>query len=268
MKVTNRIIAYGCSWTTGQELLDHVHMGMSFNECNDIKAMYIKNGKTLENMKMFNDHYDIENPINVERNQKASWVGQLASMMDKPLINKAIGGSSLDYAYFTIFNDYRSGVILPTDLVLVGLTSIFRTILFRNHFNAEGVSSLQLGNLDGTNDRSLIELFNDDFVVFQYFKTLHSLYTLSTQFTIRIQPMVKDINPFGEHFYDLKLYHTREYAQSIWNQIKEVLILPNEYLKDQPANQRGTIFKRCGFLHQPIESHTELATKIFKQVEF
>ena len=40
MKKINRILAYGCSYTAGDEIMDHIKMGISFEECNRIKQRY------------------------------------------------------------------------------------------------------------------------------------------------------------------------------------------------------------------------------------
>ena len=44
MKKINRIVAYGCSYTVGDEIMDHDVLGMTFEECNDIKQKYLNAG--------------------------------------------------------------------------------------------------------------------------------------------------------------------------------------------------------------------------------
>lgn len=259
----DRVVAYGCSWTAGSELMDHVHMGVSFDKCNTIKKTYISTGKTHENMHKFIDKYNIGDPVNVDRNHRSSWAGQLASLLGKPLENRAEGGSSFDQSYFELYRDYHTGKILPTDLVLFGTTTAYRTVKFRDH----SVGSVQLGyhfREDKVEDRSLIELFNDDYLVFTYFKTLSILGSLKAKMNIRLQPVVKGLNPFSEEF-EFSTIHSRNYAQHVWNEIQDVLLLPDEYLREYIVDGKP---KRCGFLHEPVESHTELANKIYNQVKF
>ena len=263
MRQIDRVVAYGCSWTAGSELMDHAHMGMSFDECNAIKKTYISTGKTHENMYKFIDRYNINDPSNVERNQRSSWAGQLAGLLGIPIVNRAVGGSSLDQAYFELYKDYHEGKILPTDLVLFGLTTVSRTAEFKDH----GVVSLQLGyhfKYDNVEDRSLLKLYNDDFLVFTYFKTLCILNSLKSKMNIRLQPVVKGLNPFSNDF-ELGNIYIKNYAQHIWNESQDVLLLPDEYLQEYIVDGKP---KRCGFLHEPIESHIELANKIYKQVKF
>ena len=263
MRQIDRVVAYGCSWTAGSELMDHVHMGMSFEECNAIKKTYIATGKTHENMYKFIDRYNINDPSNLALNQRSSWAGQLAGLLGKPIENRAVGGSSLDQSYFELYKDYHEGKILPTDLVLFGLTMVSRTANFKDH----GVGSLQLSyhfKYDNVEDRSLLKLYNDDFLVFSYFKTLSILNSLKFKMNIRLQPVVKGLNPFSNEF-ELGNTYIRNYARHIWNESRDVLLLSDEHLQEYIVDRRPI---RCGFLHEPIESHTELATKIYNQVKF
>lgn len=260
MKRIDRIVAYGCSWTAGSELLDHVHMNMSFDECNLIKSKYVNNGLSLENMQKFIELYDINNPINIARNHSSSWAGQLAALLGKPFENRAMAGTGLDQIYFTVFNDYLSGKILPTDLVLVGLTSAYRLI----KFTGNKVGTLLAGHNITSEDKLFVEVFNDDFAVFQYYKTVSLLANLKSKINIRLQPIINDLNPSSNYFtFDLK--HVKSYVDYVWDETQDVFILANDFLKDCIVGFKP---RRCGFFHQPIESHTELANKIYNQVKF
>jgi hypothetical protein len=263
MRTIDRVVAYGCSWTAGSELMDHVHMGVSFDECNAIKKTYISSGKTHENMHKFIEKYKINEPAIEELNRHSSWAGQLAGLLGKPIENRAVGGSSLDQSYFELYRDYHDGKILPTDLVLFGLTTAYRTIGFRDRI----VGSLQLGyhfRDDNVEDRSLLKLYDDNFLVFSYFKTLSILNSLKSKMNIRLQPVVKGLNPFS-HEFDFATAHAKNYAQHIWNESQDALILPNEHLQEYIVDGKP---KRCGFMHEPVESHIELANKIYNQVKF
>jgi hypothetical protein len=253
MKHFKKIISYGCSLTAGSELMDHIHMKMSFDECNAIKHSYIKRKFTIENMSRFEEDYKISQVS--ELNRQSSWAGQLAKMLNIPFENRADAGSSIDQIYFKLYNDYNNSNILSTDLVLVGLPPIPRIIKFTEHH----INSIIIGHHV---DNKSIEYFNNDFLFFQYFKTLRLLLELDILINIRLQPMVCDINPNTQ---SCILIHVNGYIQSTWNKLQDVLILPEEYLQVYLENGRP---KRCGFNHEPVESHIELAKKIFEQVKF
>lgn len=260
----DRVVAYGCSWTAGSELMDHVHMGVSFDKCNTIKKTYISTGKTHENMHKFIEKYDIDNPLLVDLNRRSSWAGQLAELLGKPIDNRAEGGSSLDQIYFTLYNDLIKGNILETDLVLVGITTPYRMVRFGYHV----VGSLQLGyhfREGKEEDKSLIELFNDDYLVFSYFKTLNLLGALKDKINIRLQPVIRELYPQRPETFIFDLKNCRDYANSVWDGLQDILLLEAEYLQEYIVDGKP---KRCGFLHEPVESHTELANKIYNQVKF
>lgn len=259
-----RILAYGCSWTAGSELMDHVHMGVSFDKCNTIKKTYIATGKTHENMHRFIEKYNIDDPALVNLNHCSSWAGQVAGMLNKPLKNRAEGGSSLDQIYFTLYMDFIKGNILDTDLVLVGLTTPYRTVKFRDHV----VGSLQLGyhfREGKEEDKSMIELFNDDYLVYTYFKTLQLFGALKDKINIRLQPVIQEVYPHRPETFIFDLKQTRDYACAVWNSLQDVFLLEAEYLQEYIVDGKP---KRCGFMHEPVESHTELANKIYNQVKF
>lgn len=265
MRTIDRVVAYGCSWTVGSELMDHIHMNVSFDECNAIKKTYLATDKPYENMHKFIEKYDIGNKSLIELNHRNSWAGQLAQRLNKPIINRAAGGSSLDQNYFALYSDYINGKILDTDLVVVGLTTPYRSVKFGHR---SVVSSIQLGHQlrEGKHeDKSLIELFNDDFLVFTYFKTLQLLGSLADKINIRLQPMIPEINPHCNEPFMFHLKHTRPYATSIWDGLKDVFLLANEHLREYIVNGKPI---RCGFMHDPVESHIELANKIHNQVQF
>jgi hypothetical protein len=259
----NRIVAYGCSWTAGTELMDHVHMGVSFEECNAIKETYISKGNPHENVHKFIEKYNINNKSLDELNRRSSWAGQLASLLSKPIDHRAEVGAGIDHIYFKLYNDLITGKILDTDLVLVGITSPHRTINFGKH----SVGSFQLGHhfRKATEDNLLIEMFNDDYLIFIYFKTLQLFGALHDKINIRLQPVIRDVYPHRTETFIYDLNYTRPYAVKVWYDLQNIFLLEEEYLHDCIVDGK---LKRCGFLHEPVESHIELANKIYNQVKF
>lgn len=254
MKKINRILAYGCSYTAGDEIMDHITMGVSFEECNRIKKTYRTNVGRGHDIKTFREDFNIlkDNPLQIWD----SWASMLAKKLSVSFENRAVNGSSLDEHYFKIYNDYISGKIKETDLVLVGLTSMDRMIDFRATrpmpHNNSLVSSL-IPNDEGS--RLLVELRNDDFLVFHYFKNIHLLHYLGSKINLMMQPMRKIWTmPFINN---LDVPYTRQYANSVWNECTEN-ILSELYL--------DFTIPLCGFGHPPLESHILLADQLEKLV--
>ena len=254
MKITfNRIVAYGDSYTAGDELMDHVFMNISFEDCNRIKREYIRDGMTLDAKSRFREKYNIS-IADKELNCNHSWAAYLAKHLNVSFVNKGVPGSSIDQIYFTIYNDLLTGQISETDLVLVGLSTPFRVIDFRN----EKVKTLLPNHLDKNDveNNLFIDLFTDDFAMFHYFKTVQLLCNLNSKINIRLQPMLEDIGPNCLHGYKLK--HTTDYIKTVWNANVNNMLLPTEFLRP--------VMKVCGFGHPPVESHIQLADIIYNQI--
>ena len=255
-KSIKRILAYGCSFTAGAEIMDHVVMGVSFEECNRQKLNYLKNNKSPYS---FNQDFNIEwnNPLG----RNSSWPAQLADLLGLEFENRARNGTSLDDHYLKIYNDYNQGLILEDDLVLVGLTTMNRMIDFRSN---EKIATLMLRDIPyEASSKLLLDICNDDYLVFQYFKTLILLNGFNSKMQLRMQPMTITILDTG--LMHLNNPHTKQFAKDVWSSIIDKVLLPEEFLKRPEVNG---VKIACGFAHPPLESHTELANKIFERVKF
>ena len=261
MTKSKLIICSGDSYTAGDEIMDHVFMNVSFEECNKIKRQYIQHGKTLDAKSKFKNDYNIWT-ADKELNRNHSWAAYLAKHLDLPFVNRAVNGSSIDQIYFSIQSDLLNSSILETDLVLVGLTTPFRIVDFRD---PEMLKTLRPNNLDATNaeNKLFVELFNDDFALFHYFKTVESLHNLNSKITIRLQPISLGISPTSFSF-KYKLNHTRSYINNVWKNSNTSIVLPDEYLRIQMINRQ---LKVCEYGHAPVESHIVLAEKMYNQLK-
>ena len=55
---------------------------------------------------------------------------------------------------------------------------------------------------------------------------------------------------------------SRAFVESIWEDCKGIVLLPDDYLRDVMGNGK---IKQCGFGHQPLESHIELSDKMYNE---
>jgi len=257
MNNINRIIAYGCSYTAGDEIMDHVALGISFEECNQLKREYLlKNEKSPNHTSKFKKDFNIRWDDPLHRN--SSWAGQLAKLMNVSFENRATNGSGLDEQYFKIHHDYAQGLILKDDLVLIGLTSMNRMIDFRSK-----TTTLISKNIpDDSGSRLLLDIYNDDYIVFHYFKTLDLFNGLRSKMRLLMQPMVDHMLPYQLN--RLNVPNTRIFAKDIWKNSISNILLPEDYLRSPIVNG---VKNKCAFGHPTLESHTELAEKIYKQIE-
>ena len=259
-KNIKRILAYGCSYTAGMEIMDHVVMGVSFEECNRQKLNYLTDGKTSAALTgKFRKDFNIKLDDPLHKNN--SWAGQLAKLLNLEFENRAMNGTGLDEQYLKIHNDYNQGLILEDDLVLVGLTSMDRMIDFRSK---EKITTLMSRNIpDEVSSKLLLDIANDDYLVFQYFKTLILLNSFNSKMQLKMQPMT--ITILDKCLIHLNNPHTKQFAKGVWNSIIDNVLLPEEFLKRPEVNG---VQIECGFHHPPLESHTELAEKIYNQIKF
>jgi hypothetical protein len=241
--------------------MDHVIMGVSFEECNRRKMNYLTNGLASAALNSkFRKDFNIKYDEPLHRNN--SWAAQLAKLLDLKFENRAINGSGLDVHYFNIYNDYNQGLILEDDLVLVGLTSFDRIIDFRSK---EKIATLLSHNIpDEVGSKLLLEIHNDDYLVFQYFKNLILLNSLNSKIQLKMQPMtVTVLNKY--RIERLNISHTKQFAEHVWNDMIDNILLPEEFLKRPEVDG---VQVECGFHHPPLESHIELANKIFEKLNF
>jgi hypothetical protein len=253
----NRIIVYGCSYTAGDELLDHEILGMSFSECNNFK-------KQFANVIKFYDHKINGNTIrelikNDGRNINASWANQLATKFDKTCINKAVGGSSIEEHFYLILKDMSVGNILPTDLVLIGLTTPDRIFIYPT--GSDKPHSNLLSNAWPWHDSKLKEhainyFFTDFSIILNYYKTIKLLSTLDTKINIRLQPMRPTIIPGNKDFeYKSTKKELNDYVDSVWLDCQSIM------LNSQIALIHDRT-RRCGFGHPTVEQHAILVEQL------
>ena len=241
----DRIIAYGCSYTAGEELLDHEVLGISFEECNRLKNLSNKEDpssfyKTLSKIVM--DKIEITN-------QHASWAGQLAKKLNKPLVNRAKGGSGIDEILFNIVADRTSKVISDKDLVVVGLTYPERII----HITDNQIITLHLGHPHRWPSRdehkATVQLWNNSNTLFNYYKSLFILTKLGLN--IKLQPIcMPTLDTVNKKLRDQVII-------PLTNEISDYMFFTTETLNlDFPY--------KCGFGHVAVEAHIELADKLYK----
>ena len=264
----NRIVAYGCSYTAGDELLDHEILGMSFDDCNKFKRKYLN---PLDFNKLTIGNQTIYDKIQADgRNRNVSWSGQLARLLGKEHKNNAVGGSSIDEQFYRIITDISNKSILETDLVLVGLTSPDRVFFFPP--GSDKPISKMLHWQRAWSDhpdyhRAATEWFFTDFsIILNYYKNVKLLSTLQNKINIRLQPMRSTIIPTHTQFlYKSNIDKTNNiildnFVMSVWDECQHLMLCPEEGITHN-ANQR------CGFGHPTMEQHTQLVEKILAKLD-
>lgn len=252
----DRVVSYGCSFTHGDEIIDHDLLNTTFDEVNKLK-------KSFDSQVDFYKHYKIEFPN--DKMREASWAGQLAKLMGKPFVSYAQPGTSLGYHLYQIMNDFNHQKITANDLILVGLTGPDRVMYYDTNIGEIWASPLPQYIDDCgykyTTARPLIRLFDENVIVANYFTAMMALKGLSTTLNIRLQPMT-EANTLNDNFSyrNLVTSDILDFACGIWKDCESIVLLKDSYLQ----NYKETI-KSCGYGHPPIEKHIQLAESIFSK---
>ena len=173
----NRIVAYGCSFTSGDELCDHIVLE---------NADYFKKalGKDAYMQYFFNNVPSSIRDNLPARQRKASWVGSLAGNLNLEVDNRAIAGSSLLTILWNILRDLESGKITSTDFVIVGTTTLARSIYFDQTSEKSVLhsypSSWPLHLKDNpTAINNILDFLNPMYMHYNYYVTLSAILRLA-----------------------------------------------------------------------------------------
>jgi len=254
-KLYKRVVGYGCSYTAGDEIADHLILNVSFEECKKLK-------KKFSNQVEFYNHYNIVHQH--EMLWSNSWAAQLANLINLPYLNRANPGSSMGHIYFDIYKDYVNKLISKDDLILVGITSPLRIMYWhedRSQFDSCPLSHY-LQTLDKQSRKAVSDLCSDNILIFSYFCHLQNISDLKNILDIRLQHMIPDgildIRQRGDPFKITKV--VENICIHMYKNMDNIL-LNNDSLIDMYYEIVG----HCGYGHPPLESHTNLAQKIYKE---
>ena len=181
-----RIVAYGCSFTAGDELPDAEVLGMREEDVDSLK----RSGITRAEL------YGRKHADAVRAGKNLTWVRWLADKYQVPYSNRSVGGGSIEQMIFRIERDYRIGKVSDDDLVLVGLTSMYRWFQFDNNGAEHSwVFSYSLDKTSEMNDALVKYYVNDYNIIWRYYSLLNYLQMLSEKHS-NIK-MVHAISPFS-----------------------------------------------------------------------
>jgi hypothetical protein len=166
-----RLIAYGCSHTQGQEIIDEKHIPGA----DKIKSLQGRDAFWQAILEKYPetdlDEYHI-------RSRPHAWPRHLADRIGIPWDNRAFPGISIYNMIYNIDRDLANGNILDTDLVILGITSPNRLI----YIHHEGRDrSLNLGHLHGWPQifeqgyPFFIKWMNDPTIMFHFSTALRAL---------------------------------------------------------------------------------------------
>ena len=258
IKNYNRIVAFGCSWTAGDELQDHTILNLPFYKCQRMKIKYgFEEFHNLETQdgKRFGTLIEENKSLNL----KSSWAGKLAKNLNLDFLNMAQGGTCLEETYLKIIK-FKKYNMCAGDLIVIGLTSPLRVLQWHK---GKSYKSCLINNLSTGNSVpkdvlqwNLDHLWTTNNLALNYYKTIQNLIHLDKD--IYFQHMRPENDPMYYSYEDPLSFEIEYLSNTI-----------NEYNRFLAKDSFLTMKRRdmhCGFGHHPVISHVELAETITKNI--
>jgi len=177
----DRIVSFGCSFSAGTELLDH-----KLGPFATSKLSYRTNGKKLHQWytDIHNDgkYREIMNTNKLYHEPSLAWPSKLAEKLEICCKNFAQPGNSNDKLVYQIQKLFNENFFRPTDLIIVGITSIHRGILFNPKSFTSDPESFLIAEADSykkyVNPKFLLDWMSDERLVWQHIQNLSCLQNL------------------------------------------------------------------------------------------
>ena len=244
MNNIKRIVVFGCSYASGEELL--------YDELDEELLLVRKNNKdprAFFNKVESNDLYQLQYADVIKRQYDIAWPKILADKLNVECINFAESGNSMQKMLWQFLN-YRDN-ITDTDLVIFSQTKPDRNMFFKDKPRAFQIASILsseeglIGVADNGNaavvmdletDKAILKWFTDDRIVWDELIILMSISYLKKFYNIRIVPTVGYSDCYLE-------YNFKEYNNSVFSEtfglLKQDNLLLGRYSMDYYKQQEG-----------------------------
>lgn len=264
-----RILAYGCSHTEGEELGDHGSLGITFDECNQMKKKFksiskfessIHRGNTVREWFKVND--------NDNACRQLSYANQLAKMLNIPIENRAQGGSSQEKIYWLIVDDYRKGKITKDDILLVGTTDPDRMTIMelkQDHIQTEGITVDNRRFINGE-QKFLFQIWPFDQFLWWFWNWLKltKIFSEQKKISLLIVPAThEELFPKRKWKYPVHP-HIEHYCNQVYEEIKPFLLGSKglEHFEFDSAKPQ-----LAGWGHFSPYNHTEYAKYLYDELK-
>lgn len=270
----SRVVAYGCSYTAGDELLDSqvLHKLGSEEEIDNLKRKYTNQKINEFRSTYYNSKYvdpkwirhdgKFDWGTKIQEEQKLSWVRHLADNLNLPYLNRGWGGASIDYCIYKYEEDLIQGSITEDDLIIFCIPTPARMTFL----SGEGQLVNCLYNYPTTwVSRNLYTAMTEYFcntqnIYWNYFNKLKYIDLLHrTRGNVLVFFSNIDFNYLKSHYLDQIADHPVD------RMVDSISNFPS-ILKDFPnfVPQRNEITH--GFGHNKIGKHIEIANQLADRI--
>lgn len=176
-----RILAFGCSFTAGTEILDHQLNSYFVNLKTKLDAY-----QWWEKLKKDPEQMNLQLELRKQEPNHA-WPAHLASYLGIDFINYAQPGNSNELICWQVEKRFELGEITEHDLILIGLTGTQRSMFF-SRAHPEPVPFL-LSNIESYRAElsdQITKYFTDDRILWNYYRDLKSFESIKQKLNGRL----------------------------------------------------------------------------------
>jgi hypothetical protein len=216
IKKINRLIVFGCSYCTGEEIL-YSELGPDLDQlhrstADDPRIFFNKIDKLNLNDRL----KEIQ-----KKQMNLAWPKKLADALNIECLNLAESGNSMQKMLWQFLNQLHLGNIKETDLILFGLTKAERGLYFRESpmsFQISTANGPELNTILGISDSggvsevisknidiAIMHWFNDDRMIWDYLMVLNCLGFWKQKFNLFTIPAMS-LNESELKKYNKKLF--------------------------------------------------------------
>lgn len=248
-----RIVSFGCSFTAGDELLDHLLSEKFYNlkfKCSSYPEWYdcVRKDK-VEYQKL---------QILREKAAKITYGKKLADMLGADFLNLALSGNSNQHILFQLEEFYQTQ-FQKGDFILIGLAYPSRILEFDQKNDSRKYNLLQY-----IESRDIVEFHNNERIIFDHIRDLMCMDFMKRNYFdnhLRIAKMWSRKLIFNDFFLD---EYPNNDSKRIFNKSLFDIYESPLFAKTEIAFISLDSTKRLPFGHLPEELHQEFAEQLYK----
>jgi len=255
MNSIKRIVVFGCSYATGEELLyDELAVELLATRNNTDPRDFFN---AIENNVIYQEQYTSV----IERQYALAWPAKLAMLMNAECVNFAESGNSMQKMLWQFLN-YKEQ-LTQTDLVIFSQTKPDRNVFFNDKPASFQIASMlgligvgKNGNastvIDCNTDKAMLKWFTDDRIIWDDLMVLMSIGYFKTAYNLCVVPAMRASE-----------YKLKEYNNMFNDTLK---VLQNQlFLGSKTIDDfKGSDSLLWG--HPTLQTHEQYANYLFKEL--
>jgi len=209
-----RLVVFGCSYSTGEELLYH-ELGSDFEKLRHDPRLFFN--------ELEKNQIAVDKLQDIKRRQlELAWPQKLANKLNVECMNFAESGNSMQKMLWQFLDQHNKGNILKSDLILFAQTKAERSVFFKDIPSSFQIASI-LDNkkdsiigisktggadvvVDPATDQSLLNWFNDDRILWDFISVLQILKQLKSTLNLFVVPAMDISTNWQLKDYNNKLF--------------------------------------------------------------